>query len=132
MTPGAKPRKGRRVVFGKTLELRPRLLAGLRFTIEAAYGGTVLVDFVALRPRRLALAFAAALRTASDVGGPLGAASTIKQHAQAYPSFFDYLQVHARQVSGPDDLRRAHIDGFEAWLENLYAWLCTPLLGNMR
>jgi len=121
VTLGAKPRKGRRVVFnaadGAAPELRPGSLAGLRFTIEAAYGGTALVDFVALRPRRLALAFAGALRTASGIGGPLGAASTIKQHAQAYPSFFDYLQAHARQVSGPEDLRRAHIDGFETWLE---------------
>jgi hypothetical protein len=35
-------------------------VVGLRFTLEAGHGGSALIDFVHLRPRRLALAFATA------------------------------------------------------------------------
>lgn len=92
-------------------------VAGLRFTIDARYGGSVLVDLTDLRPRPLAIAFAGALWRDADLGGSLGAATTIKQHAQAYRRFFAYLCEHAPAVCGTPDLRAAHIDGFEAVLE---------------
>ncbi len=51
-------RKGSRVVFAKdnAPTAAPDAVAGLRFVIEPAHGGDILIDFVALRPRRLALA----------------------------------------------------------------------------
>ncbi len=68
-------------------------------------------------PRPLAIAFAAALRRLAGVGGALGAASTIKQHLQAYRWFFAYLREHASSVRGPTDLRPDHLDGYDAALE---------------
>ena len=47
----------------------------------------------------------------------MGAASTIKQHLQAYWSFFAHLHEHARAVRGPADLRAEHLDGYDAALE---------------
>ncbi|MCC6787174.1 MAG: hypothetical protein IT547_04995 [Hyphomonadaceae bacterium] len=112
-------RKGSRVVFAKdnAPTAAPDAVAGLRFIIEPAHGGDILIDFVALRPRRLALAFARALRMMSEPGGGLGARTTVKQHAGAYLTFFEYLAEAAPRVRGPDDLRALHIDGFESWLE---------------
>lgn len=92
-------------------------VAGLRFTIDARYGGSVLIDLTDLRPRPLAIAFAGALRREAGLGGSLGAAITVRQHAQAYRRFFAYLGEHAPAVRGPIDLQAAHIDGFEAVLE---------------
>ena len=59
-----RPRKGRPVTFAAVEAVRPDPdpVAGLRFTIEARHGGTVLVDMTALDPRPLAIAFAGALR----------------------------------------------------------------------
>ncbi len=116
-----RPRKGTRVVFtrdeGAGPATRADTVAGLRFTIEARYGGSVLVDLVDIMPRPLAIAFAAALRRLAGVGGALGAASTIKQHLQAYRWFFAYLREHASSVRGPTDLRPDHLDGYDAALE---------------
>jgi hypothetical protein len=113
-----RPRKGARVVFTKDDAPTPAdKIAGLRFTIEPAHGGVALIDFVDLKPRRLALAFAKALRLLSQPGGGLGARSTIKQHVCAYRIFFQYLAEVGARVRGPEDLRAAHIDGFESWLE---------------
>lgn len=114
-----RPRKGARVVFAEDdmPTPAPDAIAGLRFIIEPAHGGDVSIDFVELRPRRLALAFAKALRMMSEPGGGLGARSTVKQHASAYRIFFAYLAEAAPRIRGPEDLRALHVDGFESWLE---------------
>ena len=114
-----RPRRGRRVRFaagdGAAREALDGV-AGLRFTLEARHGGTVLVDLVDLQPRPLALAFAAALRCQAGFGGPLGAASSIRQHVRAYRRFFDCLRAQDPAVRRACDLRAGHIDGFEATL----------------
>lgn len=117
----ARPRKGRRVGFDPgegAVPATPRdAVAGLRFTIVAQHGGSVLVDFTSLRPRGLALAFARALRGLAGFGGPLGVRSTVKAYATSLPRFFQYLAAARERVSGPQDIRARHVDGFEAWLE---------------
>ncbi|MBL8537050.1 MAG: hypothetical protein JNM59_06565 [Hyphomonadaceae bacterium] len=112
-------RKGARVVFDKddAAAASDDKVAGLRFTIEPSHGGAALIDLVDLRPRRLALAFARALRLLAQPGGGLGARSTIKQHVCAYRTFFQYLAEIGARVRGPEDLRASHIDRFESWLE---------------
>jgi len=54
-----RPRKGRPLAFRPENGVAPQSssdsILGLRFTIEAAYGGRVLVDLVDLQPRRLAI-----------------------------------------------------------------------------
>jgi hypothetical protein len=116
-----RPRKGRPVAFTRADGVEPESQAGsvtgLRFTIEARYGGAVLVDLVDLRPRPLAITFAGALRRAAGLGGTLGAASTVKQHVAAYRRFFAYLCEHAPSVRSLADLRASHLDGYEAMLE---------------
>jgi hypothetical protein len=116
-----RPRKGRPVAFIREDGVEPARqadnVAGLRFTIAARYGGAVLIDLIDLEPRPLAIAFAGALRRAAGLGGTLGAASTIKQHVQAYRGFFAYLREHAGIVRNAADLRAAHLDGYEAMLE---------------
>ena len=89
---------------------------GLRFNIEARYGGVVEVDLTDLQPRALAVAFAGALRRQAGLGGSLGAASTIKQHMQGYRRFFAYLRKHSSAATAAD-LRAEDIDGFETFLE---------------
>lgn len=89
---------------------------GLRFNIEARYGGIVEVDLTDLRPRALAIAFAGAVRRQAELGGSLGARSTIKQHIAAYHRFFAYLRDHSHATK-PADLRAQDIDGYEASLE---------------
>lgn len=115
-----RPRKGAAVRFAPADGVVPphvsdRVL-GLRFNIEARYGGTLEVDLTGVHPRPFALAFAGALRRQSELGGPLGARSTIKQHLQAYLRFFAYLREHstAKTVA---DLRADDIEGYEAFLE---------------
>lgn len=113
------PRKGRRVVFEEAAGTGAPAsdpVSGLRFTIEPRRGSAVLVDYTALRPRRLALAFATALIRLGSPGGPLGARSTVKAYAVMLPRFFGYLDAVGRKVSGPDDLRPDDLDGFEDWL----------------
>lgn len=116
-----RPRKGHRVVFQPEDDVPvPQTadpITGLRFTITAQHGGEALVDYTGLRPRRLALAFARALRHLAAPGGPLGVRSTVKAYAVTLPKFFDYLQEGDTSVDGPDDLRGHHVDGFETWLE---------------
>ncbi len=89
---------------------------GLRFDIEARYGGTLEVDLTNVHPRPLAIAFAGALRRQSELGGPLGARSTIKQHLQGYLRYFAYLREHST-AKKPADLRADDIDGYEDFLE---------------
>jgi hypothetical protein len=116
-----RPRKGHPVAFRPENGVPPRSssdsILGLRFTIEAAYGGRVLVDLVDLQPRRLAIGFAGALRRAAEPGGSIGAASVVKQHVQGYRRFFTYLRACASAVEGSEDLRAEHLDGFDADLE---------------
>jgi len=116
-----RPRKGRQVAFsredGNAVSPDPDPVIGLRFTISAQNGGEALIDFTALRPRRLALAAGRALRHLAAPGGPLGARSTIKAFAVTIPKFFAYLADAGELVAGIETLRARHIDGFEGWLE---------------
>src|SRR5208282_6192961 len=116
-----RPRKGRRVIFqcdhGTVSSDIADPVSGVRFTITAGNGGDALIDFAGLRPRRLALAFARALRHLAAPGGPLGVRSTVKAYAVTLPRFFAYLLEADEPVAGPDNLRARHVDGFEAWLD---------------
>ena len=114
-----RPRKGRSVAFAPMTPERPQAdpVLGLKFTIEAQYGGTALVDMTALDPRPLAIAFAGALRRSAALGGSIGAASVIKQYVNAYRRFFAWLADEAPKVAGVSDLRAAHLDGFASALE---------------
>ena len=115
------PRKGRQVAFsredGDAVSPDPDPLIGLRFTISAQNGGEALIDFTALRPRRLALAAGRALRHLAAPGGPLGARSTVKAFAVTIPKFFAYLADAGELVAGIETLRARHVDNFEGWLE---------------
>jgi hypothetical protein len=112
-----RPRKGHHVAFAcRVGELPPQqsdALTGLRFRVEAAHGGSALIDLVNLKPRRLALAFASALRELA----PTVARSTVLQHVNGLKRFFRYLNETAPKVDGPEQMRPEHIDGFERWLE---------------
>ncbi|WP_062770883.1 hypothetical protein [Sphingopyxis terrae] len=114
-----RPRKGRPVAFTPITPEPPQPdpVLGLKFTIEARHGGTVLVDMTGLDPRPLAIAFAGALRRSAAIEGPIGAASVIKQYVQVYRHFFAWLGDDAPEVAGVSDLRAAHIDGFASALE---------------
>jgi hypothetical protein len=113
----ARPRRGRRVSFTRAdEESSPRqadTVVGLHFTVEAAHGGSALIDFVHLRPRRLALAFASALRELA----PTVVRTTVIQHANGLKRFFEFLKDTGARIDGPEQLRTEHIDGFERWLE---------------
>ncbi|WP_231746349.1 hypothetical protein [Sphingobium baderi] len=113
------PRKGRPVAFAPITpeSVQPDPVLGLKFTIEARHGGTVLIDMTGLVPRPLAIAFAGALRRSAALGGPIGAASVIKQYVNAYRLFFAWLGDDALNVAGVSDLRAVHIDGFASALE---------------
>ncbi|RRH92171.1 hypothetical protein EH240_31205 [Mesorhizobium tamadayense] len=115
-----RPRKGAPVRFAPadaiaTAHARDPVL-GLRFNIEARYGGSIDVDLTGLHPRPLAIAFAGALRRQAELGGSLGARSTIKGHLNACLRFFAYLREHSRAKT-PADLRADDIDGYEDFLE---------------
>ena len=114
-----RPRKGRPVAFARVTPERakPDPVLGLRFVIEARHGGTVLVDMTNLDPRPLAIAFASALRRSAALGGPIGAASVIKQYVNSYRRFFTWLSDEAGEVDGPEDMRAAHVEGFASALE---------------
>jgi len=115
-----RPRKGTAVRFAVADGAVPPHagdpVLGLRFNIEARYGGTVEVDLVRERPRAIAVAFAGALRRQSELGGSLGARSTIKQHLAAYLRFFAYLREHSTAKT-PAYLRADDLDGYEHFLE---------------
>lgn len=114
-----RPRKGRPVVFAPIIPEPPQPdpVLGLKFSIEARHGGTVLVDMTKLDPRPLAIAFAGALRRSAALGGSIGSAKTIRQYMHASLRFFAWLSEHAPDVVGPGDLRAIHIDGFAKMLE---------------
>jgi hypothetical protein len=110
-TPKGRPRKGRRVAFTRTGRLAPDrradAVAGLRFTIDTAHGGLALIDLVALRPRRLALAFGSALPELA----PTIVRSTVIQHVNGLKRFFQFLNETAASLDGPSgDRRRSHRD----------------------
>ena len=115
--PCKRPRKGRHVLFTREdyepLGARSSAVTGLRFTVAAAHGGDVLIDLIDLKPRRLALAFASALRDLA----PTIVRSTLLQHVNGLRRFFSFLSETHPKVIGPDQLRPEHIDGFERWLE---------------
>jgi hypothetical protein len=112
-----RPRKGQHVSFTRTVGRAPApradAVTGLRFTVDTAHGGPALIDIVALRPRRLALAFGSALRELA----PTMVRSTVIQHVNGLKRFFQFLNETAATVDGPERLRANHIDGFESWLE---------------
>lgn len=114
-------RRGRRVSFRADDGAAPiepaDSVIGLRFTITAQNGGDALIDYTRLKPRRLALAVARALRQLGASGGPLTVRSTVKAYAVTLPRFFSYLAQTRDRIGGPEDLRAHHLDGFEAWLE---------------
>ena len=116
-----RPRRGRRVSFDADDGAAPiepaDSIAGLRFTIAAQNGGDALIDYTQLKPRRLALAVAGALRQLGASGGPLTVRSTVKAYAVTLPRFFAYLAQTRDRIGGPEDLRAHHVNGFEAWLE---------------
>ena len=116
-----RPRRGRRVSFHPDDGAAPiepaDSVAGLRFTITPQVGGDALIDYTRLKPRRLALAVARALRQLGASGGPLTVRSTVKAYAVTLPRFFAYLAQTRGLISGPEDLRPHHVDGFETWLE---------------
>lgn len=115
-----RPRKGRAVAFTSITPkpVQPDPVLGLKFTIEAQYGGTVLIDMTGLNPRPLAIAFAGALRRLAALGGSIGAAKTIRQYVYGYVRFFAWLSDQASQVVRPVDLCAIHIDGFAEALEH--------------
>jgi hypothetical protein len=112
-----RPRRGQRVSFARSDAQAPTgrldIVTGLRFTVDTAHGGTVLIDLVTLRPRRLALAFGAALRELA----PTMVRTTVVQHINGLKRFFHFLGETSTTISGPEHLRPEHIDGFENWLE---------------
>ncbi len=111
-----RPRRGQRVSFtseaAKPAAKRSDAVTGLRFTVDTAHGGAALIDLVELRPRRLALAFASALREIA----PTMVRTTVVQHLNGLKRFFKFLNA-APKVDGPEHLRAEHIDGYENWLE---------------
>ncbi len=113
----ARPRKGQRVSFtradGQQPARRSDAVTGLRFTVDTAHGGSALIDLVALRPRRLALAFGSALREVA----PTMVRSTVLQHLNGMKRFFQFLNEMAPAIDGPEHLRSEHIDRFENRLE---------------
>lgn len=113
----ARPRKGQRISFtradGQSSARRSDAVTGLRFTVDTAHGGAALIDLVALRPRRLALAFGSALRELA----PTMVRSTVIQHVNGLKRFFQFLNETAPTIDGPEHLRAEHVDGFESWLE---------------
>jgi hypothetical protein len=116
-----RPRRGRRVSFHADDGAAPiepaDAVTGLRFTITVQNSGDALIDYTQLKPRRLALVVARALRQLGASGGPLTVRSTVKAYAVTLPRFFAYLAQTRDRIGGPEDLRAHHVDGFEAWLE---------------
>lgn len=116
-----RPRKGHVAAFTAhdgLVELhKPSPVTGLRVTVEARSGGIARLDFTDLRPRPLAISAIQAIRRLSEVGGPLGARSTIMAYANTVRVFFAYLASEAPEISLPQQIEARHIDGFEDWLE---------------
>lgn len=115
-----RPRRGRPIAFAPATApapAQPDSVAGLRFTIDALYGGTVLIDMTRHNPRAIAIAFAGALRRLAALGGSIGAANGIKDYLLVYRHFFDWLADEAPGVTGLIDLRMVHIDDFTSDLE---------------
>lgn len=116
-----RPHKGHVARFGREdgvlEEQAPSSITGLRFCVNARSGGAAELDFTDLRPRALAIEIAQALRRLSEVGGPLGARSTILAYARTVRIFFRYMAEEAPTVSSSGQIVAHHIDGFEAWLE---------------
>ncbi|MEO0830022.1 MAG: hypothetical protein AAFY03_06135 [Pseudomonadota bacterium] len=95
----------------------PSSITGLRFSVDPRSGGTAELDFTNLRPRALAIEMAQAVRRLSEVGGPLGARSTILAYARTVSIFLRYMASEAPTVSSSAQVAARHIDGFEGWLE---------------
>lgn len=116
-----KPRKGQVARFGPedgVLEdPAPSSITGLYFSIDARSGGTATLDFTGLRPRALAIEMAPAIRRLAEVGGPLGARSTLLAYARTVRIFFRYIVAEAPTVLSCGQVAARHIDGFESWLE---------------
>lgn len=112
-------RPGHRVTFASRPLSRGKsdAVTGLRFTIEASYGGTVLVDLADCHARPLAIDFAKALRRQTEMGGSLGSANVIRIYVRSYRRFLTWLaRTHADVIRCPD-LRAHHIDDYAMALE---------------
>ncbi|KIX16329.1 hypothetical protein [Paracoccus sp. 228] len=116
-----RPCKGRIAAFstedGIIEAHQPSSVSGLRFSISARSGGTAILDFTDLRPRPLAIDVAQAIRRLSEIGGPLGARTTVKAYANAIPIFFDFLASEASSLTMTSEIEAKHIDKFEDWLD---------------
>lgn len=115
-----RPRKGQPVTFTAAPSTPDRSAAvlGLRFTIEAQYGGRVLVDMAGFHARSLAVDFAQALRNLTKPGGPVGAASVIRQYVNLYRRFFAWIAQADPHLAHCSDVRASHIDRFAEALEH--------------
>lgn len=117
----ARPRKGRVAAFSTDDGIidahQPSSVTGLRFSIVARSGGTAQLDFADLRPRPLAIDTAQAIRRLSEVGGPLGARSTVMAYANTVRIFFAFLASEASSLRKSHQIEAMHIDGFEDWLD---------------
>ena len=115
------PRKGRFVTFAPGDGLldahEPSSVTGLRFNVEARSGGAAQLDFTDLRPRSLAIDAARAIRRLIQVGGPLGARSTIKAYSNTLRIYFAFLASKFPDLTMCRQTEAAHIDRFEEWLE---------------
>ncbi len=58
-----------------------------------------------------------AIRRSGEVGGPLGAWSTILAYARTVRIFFRYPGAEANALSSCRQIESGHIDGLEAWRE---------------
>lgn len=116
-----KPHKGNRANFtsedGQFEPRPPSSVTGLRFEIKARSGGDALIDFTDLEPRPLAISVAQAIRRLAEIGGPLGARTTIQAYANAVRIYFTYLLEEAAEVRSVSQIESKHIDGFHEWLD---------------
>jgi hypothetical protein len=97
-------------------------VVGLRFTVDAAHGGSAMIDFVHLRPRRLALAFASALRELA----PTVVRSTLISMPTASSASSGSSRTRLRSSTGRSSSAPKHIDGFERWLEAAFVFVTVP------
>lgn len=115
-----RPRKGHIAAFstddGIIEAHQASSVTGLRFNIVARSGGTAQLDFTDLRPRPLAIEIAQAIRRLSEIGGPLGARSTVRAYVNTTRIFFGFLASEVCSLETSYEIEAEHIDGFEDWL----------------
>ena len=103
----ARPRRGQRVAFTPADDMSAQhsdTVIGLRFTVDTAHGGSALIDLVELRPRRLTLAFGAALREIA----PSMVRTTVIQHVNGLKRFFAFLNKTAPNIAARKTANSQH------------------------